>query len=270
MLKAGLLFFILHSSFFICAASAQNVPFGDGEELSYSVSYRAKLIPNITVMRVTMRTVAETMNGKPHFHLIGNGKTSGAVKGFFDLNDTFHSWLDAATLLPSRMTGDIQEDNYRAKSTYTYNWKSMTVNTVKRKAGWSADRYATIPLRANSGDAFSLFYRMRNTDVSTLVPGQAYPLELILDDTSRTIYYKFIGREEIRIRKVGTFRALRFTCTMATSDGSTYEEGMAFTMWISDDDNKIPLMIESPIRVGNVRVTLSGYKVLHPLDSMIR
>ncbi len=245
--------------------------FGDGESLTYTVSYRAKLIPNITVMRVTLRTVSEEVAGKPHYHIVGNGKTTNFVKGFFKVNDTYHSWLNAATMMPTRMTSDIQEDDYRFRATYNYDWNTMKVNTVRRNEKWDADKYATFSLTPDSGDALSLFYRLRQIDPNKLVQGKAYRLDLVLSETSKPIFYKFIGREEVKVRKVGTFNALKFSCTLATSDGSSYEDGMEFTVWISDDENKIPLVIDSPIKVGSVRVTLAdGWTAMHPVTSQIK
>jgi hypothetical protein len=244
--------------------------FGDGEQLTYNVSYRAALVPNINVMKVTLRTVSEDFGGIPHYHIVGNGRTGGFVKGFFNLNDTYHSWLDSTTLLPSRMTADVQEDKYRFRATYNYDWQAMRVNTVTRNAKWDADQHYTMPLTENSGDALSLLYRLRNINVDTLKEDTRYPLDLVLDNTMKTIYYTYLGREDIKIRKVGTFRAIKIRCTMATSDGATYSDGMELTAWVSDDANRIPLLIESPIRIGSVRITLSTWKVLWPLSSKIK
>lgn len=251
---------------------ALTAPFGAGEELLYTVSYRAALIPPINMMRISIRTSEEDLHGRKHFRVTGAGRTTGAAKGIFELNDTYNSWLDAATILPSRMTSDLRENDYRFRATFNYDWNAMTVGNVRRNANWDADRTSTIALTGtDSGDALSLFYRMRTLDPATLVPGRGIPLELVLDKEAKTIVLSFVGREEVRVKKLGRFRALKFTCTMATSDGSTYEEGMTFTAWISDDANRIPLMIESPIRVGRVTVTLAeGFKVLHPLTSLIK
>ena len=252
-------------------SKAQQAPFGQGEELLYNVSYRAALIPPINIMRVSIRTFDETLGGMRQFHIVGNGRTTGGVKGIFELNDTYHAWLDGTTLLPSRTTSDIREDSYRLSTTYTYDWNTMTVSNVRRNPRWEADRRATIPLKKNSGDALSLLYRLRAIDPGSLTPGGANELELVLSEDSKPIVFRFIGREEVKIRKIGKFRALKFTCTMATSDGSTYEEGMTFTAWISDDANKIPLMVESPIRIGRVSVTLAdGFRTLHPLTSLVK
>ena len=254
------------------AAPPAEVPFGAGEELIYNVSYRAALIPSINMMRISMRTLDDNSGGVRQFHIVGNGRTTGAAKGIFELNDTYHAWLDARTLLPNRTTSDIYENDYRLSATYTYDWNAMTVSNVRRNPRWAADRYATFALPdKNSGDALSLLYRLRTIDTGSLVPGAANPLSLVLAEDAKTIVFRFVGREEIKIRKIGTFRALRFTCTMATSDGSTYEEGMSFTAWVSDDANRIPLMIESPIRVGRVSVTLAeGYRTIHPLTSFVK
>lgn len=267
------LFVLILTALPFMAGAQTSLPhaFGNGESLPYAVSYRAKLIPNINVMRVTLRTVTEDIGGQPHYHIVGNGKTGGVVKGFFSVNDTYHSWLNASTMLPTRMTSDIQEDDYRFKATYTYDWNTMTVSTVRRNAKWDADKFASFALTANSGDALALFYRLRQIDTDQLVVGKAYPLDLVLNESSKPIHFKFMGREEVKVRKIGTFRALKFTCTMATSDGTTYEDGMTMTAWISDDENKIPLLIDSPIRVGSVRVTLTdGWNVMHPLNSKIK
>jgi hypothetical protein len=43
------------------------------------------------------------------------------------------------------------------------------------------------------------------------------------------------------------------------------------TVWVSDDENKIPLRIESPISVGSVKVDMMNYKnIRYPLTALIR
>ncbi len=239
--------------------TAAALPPTDGETLIYNVQYRARLIPPIGLMKVTMRTMLVpdyAGTGVPHYHIIGNGRTVGAVENMFALNDTYHSWLDVETLLPSRTTSDIHEQNYRLRATYVYDWKSRVVNNTSRKATWSANRYASLPLKDNSGDAMALFYRLRAVDVDKLVVGRGNPLDLVLNEVTKPIQYTYHGRENIKIKRLGTRRALKFTCTMATSDGSVYEDGMTLTVWVSDDDRRVPLLMECPVRVGRVTVTL--------------
>ena len=42
------------------------------------------------------------------------------------------------------------------------------------------------------------------------------------------------------------------------------------TIWVSDDDNHIPVRIETPIIVGSIKVDLVGYEnIRYPLNSLI-
>ncbi|MFQ9504899.1 MAG: DUF3108 domain-containing protein [Alistipes indistinctus] len=64
---------------------------------------------------------------------------------------------------------------------------------------------------------------------------------------------------------------LKFVCELATSSGESFKDGSEFYLWISDDLNKIPLYLESPIRIGSVRVRLlDASNLKYPLTSKIK
>mgnify|MGYP002735142053 CR=1 FL=1 len=94
---------------------------------------------------------------------------------------------------------------------------------------------------------------------------------MVLEDTVRRINYRYIGREEKRIRNQGKFKALRFECQLGTTEGYSFTDGTIFTLWISDDRNKIPLSIESPVRIGSIQAYIYRFKGLkYPLESRIK
>lgn len=94
---------------------------------------------------------------------------------------------------------------------------------------------------------------------------------MVLQDTVRHLHFRFLGREEKKIRNMGRFRTLKFDCQLGTSEGFSFTDGTVFTIWISDDENKIPLYLESPVRIGSINAYLSGYKGLkYPLKSRIK
>ena len=91
------------------------------------------------------------------------------------------------------------------------------------------------------------------------------------EDTIRRINYRLAGREVRNIKGVGKFRTLKFVCELATSSGESLKDGSEFYLWISDDLNKIPLYLESPIRIGSVRVRLlDASNLKYPLTSKIK
>ena len=60
-------------------------------------------------------------------------------------------------------------------------------------------------------------------------------------------------------------------CQLGTTEGYSFTDGTIFTIWISDDDNKIPLYIESPVKIGSINAYISGYKGLkYPVSSLMK
>ncbi|MCY7327202.1 MAG: DUF3108 domain-containing protein, partial [Saprospiraceae bacterium] len=41
--------------------------------------------------------------------------------------------------------------------------------------------------------------------------------------------------------------------------GNVFKEGEGMSVWVSDDQNRIPLLIESPVSVGSVKMVLKEY-----------
>ncbi|MBQ2413889.1 MAG: DUF3108 domain-containing protein [Rikenellaceae bacterium] len=264
-----LLFLLLSVATVSAQPSGVQPAFRAGERLTLKVSYRAKLIPNTEVATVVMSVADTTLNDKPHYVIYGNGRTLPSWRWFYNLDDTYRSYVDTTTFRPILATSRIRENGYRAWSRFEYDWgKGNCVSLKQRRQDPVIERH--IPIAGESYDGVSLFYDLRTIDPATLVENEEHTLALLLSDTVRYINYRFLGRENKRVRGVGTFRTLKFTCQLATSTGESFEDGSEFFIWISDDRNKIPIFFESPIRVGSVRAYISSYEGLrYPLESKV-
>lgn len=268
--------FILIGSFCVAAfaAAAQTragAAFADGEKLEYAVSYKVSLI-NTDVAGVTISTRTEDFNGRRVFTVDGLGKTYPFYRWFFDLNDQYISVLDSATLRPLELRTEIREGKYRYSSKFSYDWDSMVVNNAFRNHARNPDfNRKQLKITEGSYDGLALFFNLRCADLSELEKaGGESTMNLVLEDTIRVIRYRLLGRETKNVRGTGKFRTLKFRCELATSTGESFADGSEFTIWITDDRNRIPVYIESPIRVGSIRARLIDYKNLkYPLDSKI-
>lgn len=128
-----------------------------------------------------------------------------------------------------------------------------------------------MPLSEVSYDAVALFFNLRCEDANSFKVGEVRTLEMVLSDTIRRINFRLAAREVRNIKGLGKFRTLKFVCELATSSGESFKDGSEFTIWISDDRNKIPLYLESPIRVGSVRVRLLNVSNLkYPFSSKVK
>jgi hypothetical protein len=41
--------------------------------------------------------------------------------------------------------------------------------------------------------------------------------------------------------------------------GNVFKDDAKMTVWVSDDQNRIPVLIESPVSVGSVKMVLKEY-----------
>ena len=241
-----------------------------GERLEYRVSYRARMFPNVEVAAATVETTLDTLGSRCVYRVDGHGRMLPSYRLFFDIDDRYTIWVDTATLRTQMFLGRIHEGNYRKTSRFRYDWERMrSDNSWMRRD--SVVRRRTLELTPQSMDAISLFFNMRSAESSSFAEGDDGRLEMMLEDTVRVLRYRFIGREVKRIGRLGRFRTLKFACQIGTEDAFSFTDGSEFFIWISDDRNKVPLWLESPIRVGSICAYLVSYKGLkYPVASRVK
>lgn len=263
----ALLFGLIFATLPLNNASAQL--FHEGEVLYYRAAYRAKLVPNTEVGEVTVSTKCDTLNGKEVFRVIGNGRTLPFFRWFFNMNDTYNIWVDKETKRTQRFESDIREDKYTFRSNYRYVWDSMRVHTWSQRRN-NTPRTKTMTLTKESMDAVSLYFNLRSVDLESFRAGEHHRLDMVLEDTIRSLRYRFIKRDTIKVPRVGRFATMKFACTIGSSEEFSFTDGTEFFIWITEDENKIPVMLSSPVRVGEVRAYLRSTQGLkYPLSSLI-
>ena len=245
-----------------------------GEHLEYRVSYRAKLFPNTDVATATVDTSLDTLGGRTVYKVFGHGRVMPAFRWFYDLDDRYTIWVDTATLRTQQFLSEIHEgSSYEKTSRFCYDWERMQSDNMWFRRN-KVVHTRTLDLTPQSMDAISLFFNMRGVDDAQLFneksPSEGR-LEMMLEDTIRVLKFRFISREVKRIGRLGKFRTLKFACQIGTEDAFSFTDGSEFFIWISDDRNKVPLWLESPIRIGSICARLTSYDNLkYPVECKAR
>lgn len=249
--------------------SSKQTAFQAGEKLTLMLSFRTLGgMLNPDMVEVNISTKDAVVDGVPVYHISGNMKTLWAYRMVYNMNDTYQTWLDKQTLRPVKFENSLSENKYRFVSNYRYDWNAMKVHTFAHNLKRAEGTHRTMDLAQGSYDAFALFYNLRSDDISQYRVGEPRELTFVLEDTIRRIQYTYLGKESKKVNRVGTFNTLKFSCQLATSDGEFFQDGSEFFLWVSDDQNKIPIWIESPIRFGSFVGRISKYSGLkYPLSS---
>lgn len=235
--------------------------FQSGEFLEYLVSYKVGFL-NVDVATVRFDITDTLIKNKQAFHIKAVGQVRPKYTWFFNLHDIYNTYLDKTTLQPIYFNNDISENEYKFKSSYDYDWTNKIIKTTARNLQWDSDKIREFPLTDESYDAVALFFNLRSISFDYIKEDTPFTLEVVFHDKVRKIQCCFEGAEKKDIKGIGNINCLKFRCQLANADGQSFKDGSHFYLWISNDKNKVPIFVDSPIRVGSVRVRISRYSNL--------
>lgn len=247
------LFFIAVS--FDTPTAAQKEPaFDTGEFFKFRIHYGL-----VTAGYATLEVKESVRSNKKVFHAIGNGYTTGMTKLFFKVKDNYESYFDKVTGKPYQYVRKIDEGGYTKNQEGFFNQDKNTI-LVKDYKNKTENTFST---PENIQDIVSTFYYLRNhPNIDKLKVGESIVIDMFFDDETFKFKLKFIGTEDLDT-KFGTVKTMIFRPLVQS--GRVFKEEESLTVWISDDENKIPLRIKASLAVGSLKADLESYKGLkHP------
>ncbi len=226
--------------------SVRNHAFKAGEILTYTIFYSVAGI-YVNAGNASFTTTLEQLNNKPVYHVVGAGNSNSSYDWIFKVRDRYESFIDTATLQPYKFIRRVEEGGHKKYQNVTFNQQT---NTAVSTTG-----SYTVPNCIQ--DVISAVYYARNINFDAYQVNDRIPFDMFLGDEIFHLYIRYLGKETIKT-KYGKFRSIKFKPLLVK--GTIFEGGEKMTVWVSDDANHIPVRIESPIKVGSVKVDMMGYK----------
>lgn len=235
----------------------KNKVINPSESLTFKVFYNlsAAWVP---AGEAVFTTKLANMQGRPAYHIVGTGRTYSSYDWIFKVRDTYETYIDTANLYPLRFIRNVNEGGYKFTNDVVF------YQDIKKAV--SKGKSFTVPNCIQ--DVLSTIYYARNIDYKKFKPGDKIPFSLFLDDEVHNIYIRYIGKEKITTR-YGVFNAIKIAPLLI--EGTIFKGGEKMAVWVTDDENRIPVRIDSPILVGSIKVDLVKYNNLkYPLTSLIK
>jgi hypothetical protein len=233
----------------------KEVPFQPGEKLVYRVHY-GWLTAGEAVFEVYPKLYL--VNGLIAYVFRGSGKTASAFEWFYKVRDYMDTYVDTAQMRSLLYYRYVNEGDFHFVDTVYFDYERMEVR----------GRKGTFPMVDGVMDMLGAFYYARRLDIRSMPDGTLVPIPVFLDDKIYDLGMKILGREKIKT-DLGTFRCIKITPLVVADRVFRGEAEMI--MWVTDDENLIPVKITSPVIVGNVSATLVRYENLkYPLSSRIK
>lgn len=236
--------------------ASSNSAFQKGEWLKYRISYSNFLNAGFATLEIK----DAKKNGVETFHVKGSGKTTGVISWFFKVDDDYQTYFYKDTQKPYRFIRKINEGGYTKDKEILFNHQAYqaTVKDFKKKTE------NTYTISNDIQDMLSALYYLRNQNFENLKVGDEIILKLFFDQETYVFKLLYLGKEVLKTT-FGNVNSLIFKPLVQA--GRVFKEQESVTIWVSDDQNKIPLRIKASLAVGSLRADLDGFKGLaHPFN----
>lgn len=224
----------------------KNNAFQDGEKLTYLLHYG---VIDAAKATLEVKKVDKKIAGRDIYRVIGLGKSLGSFNWFFKVDDRYESYIDEKGIFPWVFIRRVNEGGYIINQDYTF-----IQNKGKVKEG---EKEYKAPV--NVQDMISSYYYARTLDFSNAKKGDVFEFDSFVDGEVYPLKIKFLGREKVKIRN-GKYNALKFSPVVQVDRIFKKEDDLQ--VWISDDENKIPLLAKAKILFGSLKMELTGYEGL--------
>lgn len=226
--------------------------FQPGEWLKFRMHYGL-----LNASYATLHVKSNTINGVPVYHVVGKGQTTGFASIFFKVDDTYESYFGMDDGKPYKFVRKINEGGYTKDYEINFDHKKDTavLNDKKNKKTYDFD------LQDSIQDLLSAFYYLRNNyDPNDLVEGEVVKLKMLYDDDGIFDFkLKYLGTEVLNT-KFGKVECYKFRPLVQS--GRVFKEQESLALWVSSDDNRIPIRIQAELAVGSIKVDLEAYNGL--------
>lgn len=219
-------------------------PYRVGEHLTYTVSFSNFAVAAHVELSVASRG---QLYGREGVELQAHVETVGVISAaLYALNNNYFSFVDPETGLPYRARQEIREGARVENLTRDY-------NTPPGESAIPSKQTVAAP--SASFDLLSALFRLR---ALPLAPGAVYTLSVQNGEAVYNVELRVTGRENLKTN-LGSSSAI---VTQARVRGNAEADAYKVTVYFSDDERHVPLLITARHRAGEIRAEIASAEIL--------
>lgn len=236
----------------------ENSAFQPGEEIVYKIYY------HLSPLWVPAGEVVFRVDDAGRdYRLSAKAYTYKSYEWFYKGLYTFESRVDKKSLMPNLFLRNIEEKKYTRYNKFIFDHHNGKVSSWQGKNAREA-QLSTHDITPCMHDLLSIMYYVRNMNFNTLRKGEVFPVDIFLEEQYPLSVRVLEKNQEKRIKGLGKYLTHCFSPQVIA--GEYFNEEAQMSVWVSADENKVPLMIESPVRVGKIKAVMVSHSGLrHPL-----
>lgn len=231
-------------------------PYRVGEEVVLDISYFAL---DAGELKMQTRSFVE-VNGRRAYRFHATARTVSVFESFYKVDDYAETLVDYETLLPFSYTLDVKESKVLRDARAVHELSSGQPGKMKfwdkkiTKESGVEERTLEWEMLPYSQNIFSALWYLR---AFTLTPGKKIKINMAHEGENITVTCEVLRRE-----KLSTSAGKLDTVVISPSaekDGKPHNIGTNL-FWLTDDDSKLMVRMESKIKIGKIVGSLASIK----------
>ncbi len=224
------------------SAPSTGLPFQSGERLTYDISWSKLIHAGTAVMEVREETRSD---GETGYHLISRANSGDFLSQFYRVSDTIESHIEVDEETDELYSESYHLDQHHGKRTKK---RDMIFDHAKASVLVQENGFkATYAVPKQVQDALSSLYYVRTK--KSFVVGKPIFVNVHDDGKTWAVEVQTLGRERLKT-PVGEFNTIMIR-TYPRYEGVFQNTG-DITIWLTDDDRKIPVLMKSTISIGSI------------------
>ncbi len=226
--------------------------FRPGEVLTYDAYYNLGMLW-VHAAEVRFAVSQKTMANVPVYAFEATGKSMEKYDWFFRVRDELRSYANIEKFAPVYAEKRTQEGKMKMYESYTFDAAGRRILSAVSRNDGPLER-DTLPLKEGTYDVLTGVYYCRIMNIDNCKTGDKIPVRLLMDGKQFNLYVRYLGRETIKDKNEKSYRCLKFS-TQPVS-GSVFRGGEDVFVWVTDDEKRVPILVEAKILVGSVKAYL--------------
>jgi len=220
-----------------------------GEKLYYQASYNWGFVW-LDAGEAFFTIDTTRLASKKTYIIKSFGKSYPSYDWIYKIRDNFECYIDYYTLRPLKYSQKSFEGSYFADINYTFdnNKSKVALYTGNSNRKYKRD---TLKLASCTADLLTAVYFVRMYDYSKLKNGDKIFVSVLVDNEIFELYATYLGVEIITLPDGRKFRCHRVKPKLVK--GTIFDEDGETNVWLTDDKNKLPILVEAEIIVGSVK-----------------
>jgi len=237
----------------------ENTFFQAGEELNYDLYFRYGLI-NTKAGLSSLVVSEESYNGVNAYKMTMLARSTGFANKMFSLKDTLMSYTTKEVVPLAFVKNALEQGDY-TQETATYDYSSDSITVKSKRIRNDILRFdETLKSQECIYDMVSIIYYARTLDFSKMKKGDKKTISSLSGKRIVDMDIEFQGVEKVRANDNQEYNCIKLVLMINTAAFEDNKEAMK--VYLSNDINRVPIRIDSQLKLGSTRAILKNYKGL--------